>query len=139
MKRILLITICLMLTSCSMIDFQVKDDTQLVAIASFAVQDLARHVVKNHPKDVDGYINYCDAILALEDKDTIEEYFNYGVDRLIERNVSNPVTLMSLTAVRSMFTIDVDTNKLDLDSGDIKTVLSLVTVFKESLIKYNSK
>jgi hypothetical protein len=113
-------------------DTQIVGDLQVKALAEPAVKDLARHVIKNHPEDIQKYIRYCNLILTCDDKDQQESYLNIGIDTLIDRNVDNIYLSAILTSLKGSFDAKVNEH-INFDMGEMRTALNLVRIFKDTL------
>jgi hypothetical protein len=132
MKKITMILMALVLMSGCVLDVRTKQivtDSMIESAGSYAVMDLARHIRKNHPGDVKRYIAECDKILSETNNEVIEAYINDGLNALIAEKI-NPVAAL---AVKNMFYIDVDTGKIKLDRGSLRTAISLIKTFKGAL------
>ena len=111
------------------IDFQVVDDSQILALATPNIKALADQIKAKHPEKVENYLSYCDRILNEEDKNKVETYINLGINSIIDNNVDDPMVAM---LIKASFKIKVD-GDIDFDMGSYRVALDLVRMLKAAL------
>ena len=112
---------------------QIVADATMNTLAKKPINNLAEHVIKHHPEDVQKYIRYCDMILTCTDKDQQISYIDIGMNTLLARNDGNSDLIEWLMQIKTIIDTDPQTSAIDFDRGSFRIALKAVSLFKDAL------
>ena len=132
MKRFLIVLMALCLTGC--VTLQIKDDAEINAIAEIAVRRIAYQLALKEPEKVDYLISKADEILnAADNIDAVKPLLITGLRYAAEKYAGDPLIADDLVSLLKLFRVDFDSVDIDMDRGEVRTLLVLVQALKQGL------
>jgi hypothetical protein len=114
---------------------QIIADQDIIDMGEVAIDDLVRHIKKNHPEDIPDYIEHSETMLKATDDIQFETLLKVAIDTVINAQISDPLvaTPVKMLSRMLMSNIDIDTEALNLDNGQVKVARAMVERFKKGL------
>jgi hypothetical protein len=127
-----LILVLSLMAGCSTL--QIKDDTELTPLGEIAARRIGHQVALKDPAKVTYLIEKCDEILnAATDIDAAKPLLMAALRYAADKYTGDPLIADDLISILKYYRINIANPVIDLDSGEVRTLMAFIRAFRAGL------